>query len=76
MSSNILKIVLHIGTLIRTVKDVEHAIADAVKGDFKKEDVSAIISDILQLVQDGIITIPGMSSEDIEKALHDLIEAI
>ena len=76
MNSNILKVILHIGALIKTLKDVEQAVADLVHGQYKKEDVQNIINDVLELVQSGAISIPGMAAEDVAKALTDLTAAL
>jgi len=72
MSPSILQVMLHIGTLIAMVKDVEKSIADLVAKKNVSADMKQVLEDVLLLLQSGLIQIPGMSSEQIAQVIKDI----
>jgi hypothetical protein len=73
---NVIVLLLHIGGLIQTLKDVESGVADAVKGNFKAADVDAVLADLLSLLQAGVLNLPATAITDITTVIQGLEKAI
>lgn len=76
MPTDILKIFLHLASIIQTMKDVEATVSDVVKGVSFGADGQKSISDLIGLVDAGIIVIPGVESAQVSKAIQDLLAQI
>ncbi|PWU11830.1 MAG: hypothetical protein C5B47_00270 [Verrucomicrobia bacterium] len=76
MNPLILKLILHIGTVIKTVKDTEHGVEDVIAGKLTVADIETLLNDIVELVKAGVITIPGVTVEEFTKIIADIEAAI
>lgn len=72
MNPSVLAILLHVGKVIQAAKDTEKAIADLVAGKPSTSDVEAVLEDILGLVTSGLITVPGVTSEQLQQIVNDV----
>jgi hypothetical protein len=70
---NPIAIILHIGSVIAAVKDMENTIGDLVakKGVFK-DDIKKVLEDFKGLIDSGLITIPNISQAQIDEAISSL----
>lgn len=76
MDPRILSIFLHLGKVIQAAKDSEKAIADLLAGKPSMDDVKAVLSDIADLVGDGLISIPGIDAPTIASIIADIEKAV
>lgn len=76
MNPGILLLLLHIGGLLKILKDVEVTIADAVAGKASQADVQAVLNDILDLISSGVINVPGVTAEQLSTAIASLQKTI
>lgn len=76
MSPSILLLLLHLGSLLQILKDVEVTIADAVSGKASKADVNAVLNDILALISSGVINIPGLTSDQLASAIANIQKSV
>jgi len=74
MNPIILSVLLHIGGVVKEIKDIEGAIASLIKGDkaTAAADAQAALDDLAALIGAGIINIPGLASADVVAALNGL----
>lgn len=71
-----ISIILHVGTVIKSLRDIEKGVADAISGHPSKDDLKAVIQDVLSLVQSGVISFPGFTEAQLQQALTDLENSI
>jgi len=72
MTPSTLAILLHLGGVIQTIKDVVHGIEDVVAGKASADDAKAILRDLSDLIAGGVFKIPGLSQEQINQIVADL----
>lgn len=73
MNPSILKILFHLGSVIKTIKDVEQTVNDLIQKKDASGDFLALVSDAKSLFQSGIICCPeGMTEEQVMQALDSL----
>lgn len=72
MSPNVIQILLNLGKIIGTAKDLEQAIADLVAGKPIAGDAKKVMADLSALLKSGLIHMPGMGSQAIEEALLEI----
>lgn len=72
MSPSVLAILLHVGKVIQAAKDTEKAIADLVAGKPSAADVEAVLEDVINLVTSGLISVPGVTSEQLQQIVNDV----
>lgn len=70
------EILLHLGTIIKTLEDLEKAIQDVVQGKASQDDLNALLTDLQSILSSGIINIPGATSDQITQALADIAKVI
>lgn len=76
MNPSILKVLLNVGKIIKAVKDVEGLVSDVVAGKSLQSDAVAICGDLVALIDSGVIVIPGISKEEAQAALQELLKAV
>lgn len=76
MNPNIIAVLLHIGGVIKAVKDIEKGIQDAIHGDFKADDLKAVLDDVLSLISGGVLSFPGMTKDELAAVIADLQKAL
>lgn len=76
MNTKILSVLLHVGKIVQTGKDLEAAIGDLTKGNYQKTDVITVLGDVSDLIGDGVIVIPGMTATDAQAAIADLVKSL
>ena len=76
MNPSLLKLVLHLGIVIKSVKDVEHGVEDAIAGKLVMSDVKAILDDLSELVVTGVIVIPGVTPDQFKTLIADIEAAV
>lgn len=72
MSPGLLQIILHVGGLISTLKDFEKTVSDAVAKQNVTADLKQDLMDLVGLVSAGLIPIPGLTADQLAKALQDV----
>ena len=72
MSPSLIMVLLNLGKIMQSVRDLEKCIADAVAGHPTKEDLQAIGKDISALFQCGLISIPGITAAQVQQVIADL----
>lgn len=73
---NPIAILLHVGKIIHAIKDVEAAISDLVHKQFSKDDLKKVLGDVKDLVDSGLISIPGLTSQQLDVAIQGLIDSV
>jgi hypothetical protein len=68
MNPSAIKILLHLGAIIKAGKDFENLVADAIAGKNVKEDVKSCIEDLSSLFSSGLLSVSGLSSEQAVEA--------
>lgn len=70
---NPIAIILHIGAIVSAVKDLESTISDIVskKGVFK-DDMKKVLEDFKGLIDSGLISIPNITSAQIDEAIASI----
>jgi hypothetical protein len=76
MTPNAIKLLLHLGSLIKTLKDFEKGIQDLVQGKSASADLQSIVLDLTSLFQSGVITLPGVSSDQAASIIGDIQKAL
>lgn len=76
MNLTVLSIFLHLSSIISAVKDLEKLIADAIAGKNVSADVQAVLDDLAGLFTKGLLSVPGVSSDQAVAALQDLKKAL
>lgn len=70
MNTDLLKILLHLSSVISTVKDLEKAIQDLIQKKPSGADWEAFLSDLASDVDAGLIPLPqGLTSDAIKAAI-------
>lgn len=69
---NPISILLHVGAIISAVKDLEQTISDAVHKGNVSADIKKVLEDVSNLVDSGIINIPGVSSDQLKEVIKSL----
>jgi hypothetical protein len=69
---NPISIILNLGRIIQTGKDIEHAAVDLVHKNYSKDDIKAILEDFKGLIDSGLIEIPGLPTQEIDAAITAL----
>lgn len=72
MNPSTLAILLHLGSLLRLLKDIEQGVEHVIKGQASTDDLKLILQDVAGLLEMGVINIPGMTKEQIAMAVADL----
>ncbi len=72
----LIQVILHLGLLISTGKDVFQGIKDLLAGHAKPEELKAVIEDVIGLVKADLIQIPGVESGQLVVAIVDVEKAI
>ncbi len=72
MSPSFLQVLLHIGSIIALVKDVEKSIGDLVAKRSPADDMKAVLGDVLSLISSGLIAIPGLSQEQLASVVEEI----
>jgi len=72
MSPNLLQVILHVGSIISLVKDVEKSIGDLVAKKSPGQDLKAVLEDVLSLISSGLINIPGLSQSDLVAVVQEV----
>lgn len=65
MNPSIISVLLHLGSLISTFKDVEKAVSDVISGKASAADGQALLQDVAGLLTSGLINIPGLTSDQL-----------
>lgn len=76
MNPQLLVVLLHLGGVFQTLKDIEHGIADVVAGKASAQDAKLILQDIASLLTAGVITIPGITQVQLAAAIQDLQKVV
>jgi hypothetical protein len=76
MPSILFQILTHLGGIITTLKDIEQAIQDVVQGKASAADAQKVLQDLENLVSSSLISIPGVTSDQLAKIIADLQKAI
>jgi hypothetical protein len=76
MSPSILALLLHIGSVLKTIKDIEAGVADVVKGKASAADAQAVLADLAALLSSGIFNIPGLSGDQLTAVIGQLTAAL
>jgi hypothetical protein len=72
MNPSIIRVLLHIGAVLKTIRDVEQGIAHVVSGHADVQDLKTVLADLAELIDDGIITLPGLTSEQLKAIAAEL----
>ncbi len=79
----IFKAVTHLGQLASDLKDFEKAAEDLFSGKLTREDVEALLKDVVELIGGGFISIPGMDQAALvsfiqgsESVVDDVIQGV
>lgn len=76
VNPNVLVVLLHIGGVIRMLRDIEKGVEHVFKGQASAEDAKAILNDLGQLLSDGVFKIPGMTPEQVAAVVADLQKVV
>lgn len=76
MSPSILAIILHLGGILKTLKDAEAALADSIQGKGTSAEWLTALNDALGLMTSGVITLPGLTQDQITAAVGDIQKAL
>lgn len=76
MSPSLLSVLLHVGSIIQTLKDIEKGVQDLVTGKPSSQDLKSIVTDLASLLSSGVISMPGFTQEQMSTVIGDLLKAI
>ncbi len=77
MGPSTLTLLLHIGSLIGDVKDVEKLVSDLFKKQAVGDDIKQVVTDIAALFAGGLVPMPpGMNTTDVAAAFASLLAAL
>lgn len=75
-SPSVISVVLHLGLLVGTGKDILKGVQDLIAGHPSKEDLVAILKDVVQLFKSGLLEVPGLSGDQIAQIAMDIEVAL
>lgn len=76
MSTNLLTVLLHLGSILTLVKDVKISIADLIAGKISWADAKDLGDDVLCLLKCGLIPIPGLTKDQIDQVILELEKSL
>jgi hypothetical protein len=73
---NLIKIFLNLGKITKVLKDVEQTVEDLIAGKNTSADFKLVLEDLSSLFKSGLISIPGISTDQIAQVIADLEKTI
>ena len=73
---NIFAIVTHIEDVTTALNDIQSGIKDVVQGKATEADAEKIGVDLVKLITDGFIAIPGMNAGQVQEVITSFINAM
>ena len=69
---SVITMVLHLGVLIGTGKDVFKGVQDLIDGHPSPDDLKAVLKDVVDLVNGGLINIPSITGDQLASVVADI----
>ena len=71
---NVLTLVMHIGAVLKAGRDMESTIGDLLAKKNIKADIADELADVVDLIADSVIAVPGVEAGDLENAVRSVID--
>ena len=76
--NEIFKVLMHLSTIKQTLVDFEGIVKAAIDRDFStvEADAAQCAADVKKLLDDGVITIPGVDPTTVDKIIDELVASL